>query len=199
MPSVSWVCYKCRSNMPNPGNCPECQQQLVRYPPADATSPPPSVPIKIPNPPAGAALLPGTEDEEDEILTTVKFRNVIPLPPMGNTSIPATGATLSRSQEILKATFDEIMGEKDDLGATMRFRGVIKVPLPTDAKTGQAPAPAVAAKKIIKKPVPRVEDEYEGQQESDEGLMGTLIIVAVVSLVVGISLTTAVLYFLQKS
>lgn len=199
MPSVLWVCYKCRTSMPNPGLCQGCQGQLERYPAApDAAA--------SPNPSQAPAPLAGPEEEEGEILRTVKYNNVIPLPPGG--APPPTGPTLSRSQEILKDTFDDIMSEEDSLQATMRFRGVMKVPLPNKApdktpedapKESPSSRPAAKKKKSaatakkgqakVRKPAP--------PEEEGAGLAGKIVIVAIVSLMVGIGATTALLYYFK--
>ncbi|MDF1662555.1 MAG: hypothetical protein P1V97_12340 [Planctomycetota bacterium] len=185
--------------MPNPGLCQGCQGQLERYPAAPDAAP-------TPNPSPPPAPLAGPEEEEGEILRTVKYNNVIPLPPGG--APPPTGPTLSRSQEILKDTFDDIMSEEDDLQATMRFRGVMKVPLPTKApeKTA-APAPkeAPAKLKAVKKKKTAAPGKKSGQktrnepasEEGGDGLAGKIVIVAILSLMIGIGLTTALLYYVK--
>lgn len=201
MPSVLWVCYKCRTSMPNPGLCQSCQGQLERYPAA------PDAP-QSPNPSQPPAPLAGPEEEEGEILRTVKYNNVIPLPPGGAAPAPQ-GQTLSRSQEILKDTFDDIMSEEDNLQATLRFRGVMKVPLPNKApekakaevKEESAPASkAPAAKKSpAKKKSRQKAPKAPPPPEGGDNLVGKIVLVAIVSLVVGIGVTTAVLFALKDS
>jgi hypothetical protein len=189
MPSVLWVCYQCRTSMPDPGACTGCQQALLRYPPSPTPSPAPA--------------LPELEEDKDEVLQTLKFRGVIPLPPT-NVPIPAASGSdqsLSRSQEILKDTFEDIMNDDDSLTQTLRFRGVMKVPetkLQTAPKVqGGAPAAKAGPKKI---PTKRLQNENIDlpSEENTENLAGILVIVAIISLVIGVSLTTVILSFVVQ-
>lgn len=193
--------------MPNPGLCQSCQGQLERYPAA------PDAP-QSPNPSQPPAPLAGPEEEEGEILRTVKYNNVIPLPPGGAAPAPQ-GQTLSRSQEILKDTFDDIMSEEDNLQATLRFRGVMKVPLPTKApekakaEVKEESPPEAKAPTAKKGPAKKSPAKKKSRQktpnapapapEGGDNLVGKIVLVAIVSLVIGIGVTTAVLFALKDS
>jgi len=164
--AVIWVCYNCRTTLPKPGQCQKCKGPLTQYPPA------PTLPVSPPMPRAmggapgmvggGPASMPVPE-EENELLSTLKFKGVLPIPPRAappalrvpppaptapSPPAPSLGGPapdLSRSQELLADAFSDTgVGDEDDLQATMRFRGVMKLPPKAETKKPK-PRPRVAA------------------------------------------------------
>lgn len=69
------------------------------------------------------------DDSEQDLLKTVKYDRVMKPAPSAS---PAPARSLEESKKILEEAFAD--SKADDLEATMRFRNVIKVPIPAPVK-----------------------------------------------------------------
>lgn len=151
----------------------------------------------------------------DDLLQTVKFRNVIPIPPKGAAKAlggAGAGSKAKQQQDAdrLRAAFADLENEETDLGSTMRFRGVFKVPDKSDdpakAETSdlknQRPPKTGSVKKSGPKPRKAPSPDAVAMQDDtleeveDENLTQLIVLVAVFSMLAGIVITTAALYLL---